>query len=232
MDTAQGKGESECYIFSFVQILLSQRGKKLPFSNGHFTGNNSRLKEGYDLAVLTGFQLQDSSLFSCTNSTPYDWSRSKARILCWSKVSEGPLFSSEIPLSSCILPTWQGQVARAGAHSHHQLRLAQTSWVFRIGAVFLAFPQTTGTVRSDLDLWVVTKKEGRALATLGLPLAQLKSFHMTQPGLLGLYFGVGGQWPSYYSVHLWSLMLGHLAKSDRKAQSGWQPVKSKTGCVH
>lgn len=81
-----------------------------------------------------------------------------------------PTLLVEIPYSSCLLPTWQGQVARAGAHSHPQLRLAHTSGVFRTEAVFLAFPQTTGTLRCDLNCCVVTKKERRALATLGLPL--------------------------------------------------------------
>lgn len=100
-----GKRRKRMIYFLLFKSLFHKREK---ISNMHFTGNNSCSKEGCGLAVLTVLQFQGSSLSSCTNSTPDVWSRSKARMLCWSKVPEGPISSGGIPSSSSLCPPGKG----------------------------------------------------------------------------------------------------------------------------
>lgn len=115
-----------------------------------------------------------------------------------------PFFSFGIPFSSCLcLPPGEGSLDQFGLRHWSNLScFSRDHWNTKIW-------------HSSLGL----KEKWKALdLSSAWPASVLggKSSHMTLSDLLRLHFGVGGQWPNYYSIHLRSLTLNQLAKLDKK----------------
>lgn len=106
-----------------------------------------------------------------------------------------------IPFSSCIcLPPGEGSLDQFGLWHWNNLSFFQGLLEY-------------------WDLAFISGLEGKRKSPWPWQPASVlgeKSSYMTQPDLLRLHFGVGGQWPNYYSVHLRNLTLSQLVMLDKE----------------
>lgn len=144
------------------------------------------------LAASAVLQLQGSLLSALLHRFhSLDWSGSKARILPWSKVPEGPSSSSGIPSSSCLCLPGKVRWPRAGAHTHHGKAVSGEGSLNQRG------PRHWSNLPCfSKDLWNTNptftpglggrrRKGSRPAVGPGK-----KNSHTTQPGVPGLHLGL------------------------------------------